>query len=69
MVTAELAHLIESGFTPTQAALRVVASTPGVTRVLLGARHPAHWDAALDAFALPPLPPSTLRKVIDVLGT
>ncbi|MFF3326509.1 hypothetical protein [Streptomyces sp. NPDC002889] len=68
MVTAQLAHLIEPGLTPAQAALRVVASTPGVTRVLLGTHNPAHWDAARDTLALPPLAPSALRKVIDVLG-
>ncbi|KJY37086.1 aldo/keto reductase [Streptomyces katrae] len=69
MVTAELAEVIEPGLTPTQAALRIVASTPGVTRVLLGTSNPAHWDAAQQTLALDPLPPSTLRKVLDVLGT
>ncbi|MES4901057.1 MULTISPECIES: aldo/keto reductase [unclassified Streptomyces] len=69
MVTPELAELIEPGLTPAQAALRAVASTPGVTRVLLGTHNPAHWDAAAHTLALPPIPLSTLRKVLDVLGT
>ncbi|WP_055524511.1 aldo/keto reductase [Streptomyces graminilatus] len=68
MVTRELAELIGPGLTTAQAALRVVASTPGVTRVLLGTHNPAHWDAAANTLALPPLPLKTLRKVIDVLG-
>ncbi|MEU8776529.1 aldo/keto reductase [Streptomyces sp. NPDC048606] len=69
LVTPELAELIEAGLAPTQAALRIVASTPGVTRVLLGTHNPAHWDAARQTLARDPLPPSTLRKVLDVLGT
>jgi len=69
LVTPELARLIGPGLTPAQAALHVVASTPGVTRVLLSTDDPAHWDAALHTFALEPLPGSSLRKVLDVLGT
>ncbi|MGW0731842.1 hypothetical protein [Streptomyces sp. NPDC002851] len=68
MITAELADLIDPGLSPA-AALRAVASTPGVTRVLLGTSNPAHWDAAAQALVLPPLPSSTVRKVIDVLRT
>ncbi|MFI2431509.1 aldo/keto reductase [Streptomyces sp. NPDC018693] len=69
MVTPELAELIDPGLTPAQAALGIVASTPGVTRILLGTNNPAHWDAAARTIALPPLPLATLRKVLDVLGT
>ncbi|MFE7582190.1 aldo/keto reductase [Streptomyces gardneri] len=69
MITQELAELVEPGHTPAQAALRVVASTPGVTQILLGTSSPAHWDAAAHTIALPPLPHQTLRKVIDVLAT
>ncbi|MFF6789537.1 aldo/keto reductase [Streptomyces filamentosus] len=69
MVTAELAELVEPGLSPAQAALRVVASTPGVNKVLLGTGNAAHWDAAASTLALDPLPLSTLLKVLDVLGT
>ncbi len=68
MVTDELAQLIDPGTTPTGAALRVTASTPGVNHVLLGSGNAQHWEAAQHVLALPPLPDKTLHEVIDVLG-
>ncbi|MFH9353510.1 aldo/keto reductase [Kitasatospora sp. NPDC017646] len=68
-VTRELSDLISSGITPAQAALAVVASAPGVKRVLLSTGNPQHWRQAADAVARPPLSPDVLRRITDVLGT
>jgi hypothetical protein len=51
-----------------QACLLAVASCPGVSRVLLSASTPAHWDTARTALNEPPLPAETLRKALDVLA-
>ncbi|MFJ5925771.1 aldo/keto reductase [Kitasatospora sp. NPDC092948] len=69
MVTPHLAELIAPGKTPAEAALAVVASAPGVKRVLLSTEDPEHWTAAAEAVGRPPLSPDVLRKVVDVLGT
>ncbi|MEU9042374.1 MULTISPECIES: aldo/keto reductase [unclassified Kitasatospora] len=69
MVTPELSELINSGKTPAEAAIAVVASAPGVKRVLLSAGNPEHWGQAAEAVGRPPLSPEVLRRVVDVLGT
>jgi aryl-alcohol dehydrogenase-like predicted oxidoreductase len=69
MVTPELLELISPGSTPAQAALAVVASAPGVNRVLLSTGNPEHWRQAADAVGWPPLSPDVLRRITDVLGT
>ncbi|MFJ2867116.1 aldo/keto reductase [Kitasatospora sp. NPDC087314] len=69
IVTHELAELISPGATPAQAALSLVASAPGVRRVLLSTSSAEHWRQAADALGRPPLSPDVLRKVVDVLGT
>ncbi|MDH6124486.1 aldo/keto reductase [Kitasatospora sp. GP82] len=68
-VTSDLAELIRPGSTPAQAALAVVASAPGVNRVLLSTGNPEHWRQAADAVGQPTLSPDALQRVIDVLGT
>lgn len=67
LATRELADLLDPGLTIAQACLLAVASCPGVTRVLLSASSPQHWNDAREALARPPLPARTLRKVLDVL--
>ncbi|MFJ9607837.1 aldo/keto reductase [Kitasatospora sp. NPDC101176] len=69
MVTPELSELITPGKTPVETALAVVASAPGVKRVLLSTGNPGHWMRAADTVSQPPLSPDVLRRVIDVLGT
>ncbi|WP_232734137.1 hypothetical protein [Kitasatospora sp. CB02891] len=69
ILTRELTDLISPGSTPAQAALAVVASTPGVKRVLLSTGNPEHWTQAADAVGRPLLSPDVLRRVVDVLGT
>ncbi|MFD8784265.1 aldo/keto reductase [Kitasatospora sp. NPDC059599] len=69
MVTPELSELINPGKTPAQTALAVVASAPGVKRVLLSTGNPEHWRQAAEAVGRPPLSPDVLRRVVDVLGT
>ncbi|QMV22051.1 hypothetical protein GQS52_09950 [Streptomyces sp. SCUT-3] len=51
-----------------QTCLLAAASCPGVNKVLLSATDPAHWGQALDALAHGPVPPSHLRKALDVLA-
>ncbi|WP_371496076.1 aldo/keto reductase [Kitasatospora sp. NBC_00374] len=69
MVSRELSDLISPGITPAQAALAVVASAPGVKRVLLSTGNPEHWRQAAAALARPPLSPDALQRITDVLGT
>ncbi|KDQ68179.1 aldo/keto reductase [Streptomyces sp. NTK 937] len=69
LMTPDLVRLIDPSATPVQAALLVVLSAPGMSRVLLSASSPAHWADAWGAVARERLSPEHLRKVIDVLGT
>ncbi|GHD16352.1 oxidoreductase [Streptomyces violarus] len=70
MVTPELAELIRPGSGPSTAGLAVVASAPGVVRVLLSTDNPQHWAQAVAAVEQhPTMSPDRLRKVVDVLGT
>ncbi|GAA2137987.1 aldo/keto reductase [Kitasatospora kazusensis] len=69
MITQELSDLIRPGSTPVQSALAVVASAPGVRRVLLSTGNREHWRQAADAVGQPPLSRETLRRITDVLGT
>ncbi|SDT81520.1 Predicted oxidoreductase [Streptomyces sp. TLI_053] len=69
MATPELCELIAPGKTPVEAALAVVASAPGVKRVLLSTGNPEHWMRAAGAVGRPSLSPNVLRRVVDVLGT
>ncbi len=68
LITPELAALIGDGLQPVEAALAVVASVPGVSRVLVSASTPEHWKQAIDTVAAQPVPAATLRKVTDVLA-
>ena len=68
LITPELAALIGDGLGPAEAALAVVASTPGVSRVLVSASTPEHWKQAADTVAAHPIPAAVLRKVTDVLA-
>lgn len=69
LITRELSELISPGSTAGQAALAVVASAPGVRRVLLSTGNPQHWSEATDAVGGPPLSRDSLRRITDVLGT
>ncbi|MFI9785909.1 aldo/keto reductase [Kitasatospora sp. NPDC051984] len=69
IVTRELAELISLDSTPAEAALAVVASAPGVNRVLLSTGNPEHWRQAAGVVGRPPLSQDLLRRVVDVLGT
>ncbi|MDH6704812.1 aryl-alcohol dehydrogenase-like predicted oxidoreductase [Kitasatospora sp. MAA19] len=69
LVPPELSELITPGKTPAETALAVVASAPGVKRVLLSTGNPEHWMRAAEAVGQPPLSPDVLRRVVDVLGT
>ncbi|QIY94018.2 hypothetical protein HEP87_08085 [Streptomyces sp. S1D4-11] len=68
LATAELAALLHSSLSIAEVCLLAVASCPGVSKVLLSASTPAHWDAARAALDEPPLPAEALRKVLDVLA-
>lgn len=68
LITPELAALIGDSLQPAEAALAVVASTPGVSRVLVSASTPEHWKQAADTVAAQPIPAAILRKVTDVLS-
>lgn len=69
LATPELADYIRPGLTPAAAALHVVLSCPGVTRVLLSASTTPHWRDAAHARDLPPLPRERLQEITHVLAT
>ncbi|QMU68110.1 aldo/keto reductase [Streptacidiphilus sp. P02-A3a] len=69
MVTRELLDLIAPDRSPAQAALSVVASAPGVRRVLLSTMKQEHWAEAVTALDGPVLSRETLKRITDVLGT
>ncbi|MEV8101775.1 aldo/keto reductase [Streptomyces sp. NPDC088135] len=69
LATRELADLIRPDLTVAQGCLLAVASCPGVTRVLLSASNPAHWDEGRAALREPAVPVPSLRKVLDVLAS
>ncbi|BAJ31002.1 MULTISPECIES: aldo/keto reductase [Kitasatospora] len=69
LVTPELAELIRPGSSPAQAGLAVVASAPGVRRVLLSTDRAGHWTDAAATMAEQPLSEAVMRRVVDVLGT
>ncbi|WP_369185347.1 aldo/keto reductase [Streptomyces sp. Y1] len=69
MVTPELSELIAPGKTAAETSLAVVASAPGVRRVLLSTGNPEHWMRAAGIVGQPSLSPDLLRRVVDVLGT
>ncbi|MEN8650977.1 aldo/keto reductase [Streptomyces sp. 21So2-11] len=68
LLTPEAIALIGRNLSPAQAALAVVASTPGVNRVLLSASSPRHWNDAVILQDRAPVPPDQLRKALDVLA-
>jgi len=68
LITPELAALVGEGLAPAEAALAVVASVPGVSRVLVSASTAEHWKQAADTVAASPVPAATLREVTDVLA-
>ncbi|RSN52525.1 aldo/keto reductase [Actinomadura sp. WAC 06369] len=67
MVTRDLAEFIGPNLAPAEAALAVVASTPGLTGVLLSASGEAHWRVAQDVFRRPSIPRLHLREICRVL--
>lgn len=69
LATPELAALLHPGLDTAAACLLAAASCPGVSKLLLSASTAAHWETALAALAEDPIPPSTLRSVLDVLAT
>ncbi len=69
MFTRELLDLVAPGKSPAQAALTVVASAPGVRRVLLSTAKQEHWTEAVTALDGPVLSRETLKRITDVLGT
>lgn len=68
LLTPAAVELIGHEVTAAQAALTVVASAPGVSRVLVSASSPRHWSEAAATLAVSPLPTDRLRKVLDVLA-
>ncbi|WP_034518464.1 aldo/keto reductase [Actinomadura rifamycini] len=68
MITSELAEFIGSDLSPAEAALAVVASTPGLTGVLLSASSETHWRVAQGVFRRPSIPFPQLRRICHVLG-
>ncbi|MFF0391504.1 aldo/keto reductase [Kitasatospora sp. NPDC004615] len=69
LVTPELAELIRPGSSPMQAGLAVVASAPGVRRVLLSTGNTGHWTDAAATVNGQQLSEAVMRRVVDVLGT
>lgn len=67
LVNRSLLQLISPDHTPAQAALRVVAATPGLHGILVSTSDPQHWAQAAHAVIQPPLPTQHLREICTVL--
>ena len=55
------------GATPSQKALHVVTSAPGVSCVLLGMRRPPYVEDALEVLKWPPLPEDRVRAALSAI--
>ncbi|GGW89705.1 aldo/keto reductase [Streptomyces noursei] len=67
ILTPAAVELLVPGLTPLEAALGAVASSPGVTRILLSASTAEHWEEAAAAVSQP-LPMPRLRKIVDAFS-
>ncbi|MFI9261149.1 aldo/keto reductase [Streptomyces sioyaensis] len=68
IVTPGVAEQLVPGMTPLEAVLGTVASSPGVTRILLSASTPEHWAAAAAAVSRPITSPQ-LRRIVDAFSS
>lgn len=67
-ISDRLADYVSSGSTSVQAALKVAASTPGLTGMLLSTTKTEHWREAADVVASRPLSPLRLKEICDLLA-
>ncbi|MFI1737824.1 aldo/keto reductase [Streptomyces sioyaensis] len=68
IVTPDVAEQLVPGMTPLEAVLGTVASSPGVTRILLSASTPEHWANATAAVSRP-IPSPQLRRIVDAFSS
>ncbi|MGW9041263.1 aldo/keto reductase [Streptomyces lydicus] len=68
IVTPDVAEQLVPGMTPLGAILGPVASSPGVTRILLSASTPEHWADATAAVSRPLTSPQ-LRRIVDAFSS
>lgn len=66
LITPKLADAVHPGAAPVQAALKVAASAPGLTGVLISTTDAAHCDQAAAAIS-EPLPDHRLKEICDLL--
>ncbi|MFI5522515.1 aldo/keto reductase [Streptomyces platensis] len=68
IVTPSVAEQLVPGMTPLRVALGTVASSPGVTRILLSASTPEHWADAAAAVSRPVTAPQ-IRRIVDAFSS
>ncbi|MFF8367826.1 aldo/keto reductase [Streptomyces lydicus] len=68
IVTPAVAEQLDPGLTPLEATLGTVASSPGVTRILLSASTAKHWAEAAAAVAQPVRAPR-IRRIVDAFSS
>ena len=68
-INDRLADYVSSGSTGAQAALKVAASTPGLTGLLVSTTQAGHWYEAADVAASHPLSPLRLKEICDLLAS
>ncbi|WP_407942263.1 aldo/keto reductase [Nocardiopsis tropica] len=67
LVNERLAHYIREGASPTEAALLVTASAPGLTGVLISTSSAQHWASAAKVAGGPLLSETRLKDISDLL--
>ncbi|MFJ5101876.1 aldo/keto reductase [Streptomyces sp. NPDC088554] len=65
IITPTVAERLLPGATPLELLLGMVASAPGVTRILLSASTGQHWSTAAQSVLRPPLNGTELRRILD----
>ncbi|WP_067607180.1 hypothetical protein [Nocardiopsis listeri] len=68
-INDRLADYISSDSTSAQTALKVAASTPGLTGLLLSTTQTRYWYEAADTVASHPLSPLRLKEICDLLSS
>lgn len=67
LISPKLAEAVQPGAGRTEAALKVAASAPGLTGVLISTTDSAHLNQAADAIR-EPLPDHRLKDICDLLA-
>jgi aryl-alcohol dehydrogenase-like predicted oxidoreductase len=68
ILTPTAADQLVPGASPLRIALGTIASSPGVTRILISASSAEHWSSAAAAVTEPPLTVNELQRISDAFA-